>query len=61
MDSMFHGQVAHQIKGQICSVVNSDKKELKTVALLVQQISIMGYFHWNLFITFYQKRKHPLR
>ena len=54
MDSMFHGQVAHQIKGQLCSVVNSDKKELKTVALLVQQISIMGYFHWNLFITFYQ-------
>ena len=39
MDSMFHGQVAHQTKGQICSVLNSDKKELKTVALLVQHQS----------------------
>ena len=39
MDSMFHEQVAHQAKGQICSVLNSDKKELKTVALLVQHQS----------------------
>ena len=35
----FHGQVVHQTKGQICSVLNSDKKELKTVALLVQHQS----------------------
>ena len=37
MDSMFHGRVAHQTKRQICSILNSDKKELKIVALPVQQ------------------------
>ena len=39
MDSMFRGRVAHQTKRQICSILNSDKKELKIVALLVQQQS----------------------
>ena len=39
MDSMFHGWIAHQTKHQICSIINSDKKELKIVALPVQQQS----------------------
>ena len=33
----FRGRVAHQTKRQICSILNSDKKELKIVALPVQQ------------------------
>ena len=37
MDSMFRGRVTHQTKPQICSILNSDKKELKIVALPVQQ------------------------
>ena len=36
MDSMFRGRVAHQTKRHICSILNSDKKELKNVALSVQ-------------------------
>ena len=39
MDSMFRGRVAHQTKCQICSILNSDNKELKIVALPVQQQS----------------------
>ena len=39
MDSIFRGWVAHQTKRQIYSNLNSDKKELKTVALPVQQQS----------------------
>ena len=39
MDSMFRGRVAHQTKRQVCSILNSNKNELKTVALLVQQQS----------------------
>ena len=26
-----------------------------------QTLLIVEYLHWNLFITFYQKRKHPLK
>ena len=37
MDSMFHGRIPQQTKRQICSVLNSNKKELKIVALPVQQ------------------------
>ena len=37
MDSMFRGRVAHQTKCQVCSILNSNKKELKIVALPVQQ------------------------
>ena len=37
MDSMFRGREAHQTKRQICSILNSDKKELKIVALSPQQ------------------------
>ena len=29
MDSMFRGRVAHQKKRQVCSIPNSNKKELK--------------------------------
>ena len=39
MDSMFRGRVAHQTKRQIYSMLNSNKKELKIVALPVQQQS----------------------
>ena len=39
MDSMFHGRIPQQTKRQICSVLNSNKKELKIVALPVQQQS----------------------
>ena len=39
MDSMFRGRVAHQTKRQICSILNSDNKESKIVALPVQQQS----------------------
>ena len=39
MDSMFRGRVAHQTKCQVCSILNSNKKELKMVALPVQQQS----------------------
>ena len=39
MNNMFRGRVAHQTKRQICSILNSDKKELKLVASLVQQQS----------------------
>ena len=39
MDSMFRGRIAHQTKRQICSILNSNKKELKIVALPVQQQS----------------------
>ena len=37
MDSMFHRRVPQQTKRQICSILNSNKKELKIVALPVQQ------------------------
>ena len=36
MDNMFRGRVAHQTKRQICSILNSDKEELKIVDLPVQ-------------------------
>ena len=39
MDSVFHGRVPQQTKRQICSILNSNKKELKIVALPVQQQS----------------------
>ena len=39
MDSMFRGWVAHQTKRQMYSILNSDKKELKIVALPVQKQS----------------------
>ena len=39
MDSMFGGRVAHQAKRQICSILNSEKKESKIVTLSVQQQS----------------------
>ena len=39
MDSMFRGQVAHQTKRQICSILNSAEKELRIVVLPVQQQS----------------------
>ena len=39
MDSIFGGRVAHQAKRQICSILNSEKKEWKIVALSVQQQS----------------------
>ena len=39
MGSMFRGQVAHQTKRQICSILNSDEKELRIVTLPVQQQS----------------------
>ena len=35
MDSMFGGRVAHQAKRQICSILNSEKKESKIVTLSV--------------------------
>ena len=37
MDSMFHGRVPQQTKRQICSILDSNKKELKIVALPVEQ------------------------
>ena len=39
MDSMFRGRVAHQTQRQVCSILNSDKKELKIVVLPVHQQS----------------------
>ena len=39
MDSMFRGWVTHQTKRQMCSILNSDKKEFIIVALPVQQQS----------------------
>ena len=39
IDSMFRGRVAHQTKRQICSILSSNKKELKIVALPVLQQS----------------------
>ena len=39
MDSMFCGRVTHQTKHQVCSILNSNKKELKIVAFPVQQQS----------------------
>ena len=39
MDIMFRGRVAHQTKRQICSIFNSDNKELKIVTLPVEQES----------------------
>ena len=39
MDLMFHGRVPQQTKRQICSILISNKKELKVVALPVQQQS----------------------
>ena len=39
INSMFCGRVTHETKREICSILNSDKKELKIVALLVQEQS----------------------
>ena len=39
MDSMFRGRVAHQTKRQVCSILNSNKRELKIVALPLQRQS----------------------
>ena len=39
MDSVFRGHIAHQTKRQVCSIHNSNEKELKIVALPVQQQS----------------------
>ena len=45
MDSIFCGRVAHKTKHQICSILSSDKKELKIRFSLC---------------TFYQKKKTPV-
>ena len=39
MDSMFRGRVTHHTKRQVCSILSSNKKELKIVAFPAQQHS----------------------
>ena len=63
MDNVFGGRVAHQTKRQICSIFSSDQKELKIVALPVQQWSNAidcGVFVLAVIHYIYQKRKHPV-
>ena len=62
MDSMFRGRVAHQTKRQICSILHSDKKELKIVALPVQQQSNViacGVFALAFIHYFLSEKKTP--